>query len=65
MPKTPKWSDPVVTIKKGRVEIYRERKATPAEKKADKDATAMCEWVHIDYTTAPPTLTTNQHLCAD
>ena len=46
------------------ISIYRERRATKAERKRDPEAKIMAEWVHIDFSDDAPAIVVNRDLCS-
>lgn len=46
-----------------KLEVYRERPATRAERKKDKGAKIMAEWVYIQFSENTPKITINRDLC--
>jgi len=54
-----------MTMRKQRsVSIYYERSATKAERRRDKEARTMAEWVHITFRLGSPKIVVNRNLCA-
>jgi len=57
----------MITFKAGkakRVSVYRERKATAQDRKKDKDAKIVAEWIHITFSDGKPSVSINRDFCA-
>lgn len=52
-----------MVIDGNKVSVYRERPVNRQEKKRDKNARVMAEWVHITFGEQPPYIIVNRDLC--
>lgn len=46
-----------------RVSLYRERKLTKAERKAEPKGRVVTEWVHVTFGTDEPKVVVNRDIC--
>lgn len=53
-----------VVVEGNKISVYRERPVNRQEKKRDKNARVMTEWVHIAFGEQPPHIVVNRNLCS-